>query len=197
MTRQTVAPLVHTTLSATNRRAIDLVRLVERNELDLRPAYQRGHVWTGDQQMALVRSWLLGIPTGVVILSDRENHNWAKANRATPLALGEASWACIDGQQRITTAQLWFGGHFGVPATWFDPQYIEDAVMTDDGPYVGHTGLTVTGQRMVDSRALIQVAEAKTCASVAEEAAIYLLVNGGGTPQSDADMANAQHIATN
>jgi len=196
VTRQTAAPLAHATLSATYRRAIDLVRLVERNELDLKPPYQRGQVWNADQQMALIRSWLLGIPTGVVILSDRENRNWAKHNGTTPINLGDPSWACIDGQQRITTAQLWFGGHFGVPATWFDPSYIDAAVMTDDGPYVGHTGLTVTGQRMVDSRALIQVSEAKTCASVADEAAIYLLVNGGGTPQTEADMANAQHIAT-
>ena len=195
MTRQTTTPLVHTTLSATYRRAIDLVRLVERHELDLQPAYQRGNVWTHDQRMALIRSWLLGIPTGVAILSDRENRNWAKTNGTTPLALGDPSWACIDGQQRITTASLWFKGEFGVPASWFEPKYIADAVSTDDGLYVGYTGLTVTGQRMVDSRALIQVAEAKTCASVADEAAIYLLVNGGGTPQTAADMANAARTA--
>jgi hypothetical protein len=31
--------------------------------------------------------------------------------------------------------------------------------------------------------------------TVAEEAEIYLLVNGAGTPQTDADMANAARIA--
>jgi hypothetical protein len=30
--------------------------------------------------------------------------------------------------------------------------------------------------------------------TVQEEAAIYLLVNGGGTPQTDADMNNAARV---
>lgn len=31
--------------------------------------------------------------------------------------------------------------------------------------------------------------------SLREEAAVYVLVNGQGTPQADADMANAQRVA--
>ena len=34
--------------------------------LDLNPPYQRGRVWTTDQKIALVRSWLIGVPTGRV-----------------------------------------------------------------------------------------------------------------------------------
>jgi hypothetical protein len=39
------------------------------------------------------------------------------------------------------------------------------------------------------------VAETKDCATDADEDAFYLLVNGGGTPQAEADMANAARIA--
>lgn len=195
MSRQTSAPLVHTTLNASYRRAIDIVRLVENGDLDINPSYQRGQVWTENQKTALVRSWLTGIPSGVVILADRDNRNWAKANGNTPISSGEPLWACIDGQQRITAAQSWFNSTLAVPASWFDPQYVETAQDTDDGPYVTHGGLTVVGRRMVESRALLQVADAKTCATVADEAAIYLLVNGGGTPQTEQDMDNANDIA--
>ena len=195
MTRQTAAPLNHTTLSASYRRARELARLVDDGDLDLTPPYQRGAVWTDDQRIALIRSWLTGIPSGTVILSDRVNNWWAKANGSTPLDTGAPTWSCVDGKQRISTASGWFASQIAVPASWFEPQFIEVTEDTTDGPYVRYSGLTEVGRRVVDSRALIQVAEAKTCATVQDEAAIYLLVNGGGTPQSDADMANARHIA--
>ena len=43
-------------------------------------------------------------------------------------------------------------------------------------------------------RATLQIAEAKSCTNVADEASIYLLVNGGGTPQTDADLLNAEQV---
>lgn len=50
------------------------------------------------------------------------------------------------------------------------------------------SGRVVSGVR-VTYRARARVA------TVQEEAAVYLLVNGGGTPQTDADMSNAARIA--
>ncbi|MFF1301136.1 hypothetical protein, partial [Streptomyces sp. NPDC058296] len=68
---------------------------------------------------------------------------------------------------------------------------------TDDGPYVRQNGLTLKGQRFMERYCSLLVAETKDCATEADEAAFYLLVNGGGTPQSDADMANAAQVASN
>lgn len=195
MTYQTGAPLEHVTLSPTFRNAREVARLVDSGDLLLDPPYQRGRVWALDQKVALVRSWLLGVPTGVIILSDRGGKAWREAN-GDVYSTGEPVWACVDGQQRITAAREWFDDGFAAPASWFGAEYVESAEETSDGLYVRHGGLTVTGQRKVaNSRALFQVAEFRTAATVADEAAIYLLVNGGGTPQTDADMANAERVA--
>lgn len=197
MTRQTSAPLVHANLGATYRRAQEIARTYAQDlGLDLEPPYQRGDVWTLDQRIALVRSWLTGVPTGTVLLADRCTDAWRDAHDGkSPLDNGDPMYAVIDGKQRITTALMWFSSELLIPASWVDPSYIERAEDTADGPYVRHNGLTKVGRNMLVNRALIQVAEAQP-ATIEEEAAIYLLVNGGGTPQSDADMANAQHVAT-
>ncbi|MFJ9520602.1 hypothetical protein ACIRPK_20410 [Kitasatospora sp. NPDC101801] len=65
---------------------------------------------------------------------------------------------------------------------------------SDDGPYVTFEQLTKLGQRHFIDRASLQVAEAKP-ATLEEEAAIYLLVNGGGTPHTDADLDKGSRVA--
>jgi hypothetical protein len=195
VSRQTPVPLDHVTLSPSFRVARELVQLVDSGDLLLDPPYQRGRVWSLDQKIALIRSWLTGVPTGVIILSDRSGRKWAETN-GDVYEKGGAVWACVDGQQRITAAREWFADGFAVPASWFDPERVETTEEGDDGPYVRYSGLSVTGQRMMsNSRALLSVAEFRTAATVADEAEIYLLVNGGGTPQTDADMANATRVA--
>lgn len=80
MTRQTSAPLDHLSLSTADRQAREIARSFSEFGLDLEPAYQRGLVWTDDQQIALIRSWLTGTPTGVVIFNDRKTPGWKDAN---------------------------------------------------------------------------------------------------------------------
>lgn len=194
MTRQTAAPLEHLNLNAADRQAREIARLFTEFGLDLNPPYQRGRVWTEDQRVALIRSWCTGTPTGVVIFNDRSAPEWKEANDYDPTERGEAIYACIDGQQRISTARDWFGDELAVPATWFAAEDVQQAENTADGPYVRWSGLTLPRQRHFANRAHLTVATARV-ATVQEEAAIYLLVNGGGTPQTDADMANAARIA--
>ena len=195
MTRQTTAPLEHLSLNAADRQAREIARsFSESFGLDLNPPYQRGRVWNEDQKIALIRSWLTGTPTGVVIFNDRSTPEWKNANGYDPVDRDEPMYACIDGQQRISAAQAWFANELAVPATWFDPQDVTQTEDTDDGPYVRWSGLTLPRQRHFANRAHLTVATARV-ATVQEEAAIYLLVNGGGTPQTDADMANAKRVA--
>lgn len=196
MTRQTTRPLGHLGLNAADRQIKELARSFRESfGLDLQPPYQRGRVWVEDQKIALIHSWMTGVPTGVVIFNDRSTPEWKSANGYDPVDRDEAMYACIDGQQRISTACEWFDDQLAVPASWFAPEDIEATVETDDGPYVRYSGLTLPRRRHFANRSHLTVATARV-ATLQEEAAIYLLVNGGGTPQGQADMDNAARVAS-
>lgn len=177
MTRQTTVPIGRVPISTFNRRADALVQQVQDGTIDLDPPYQRGTVWTQDQRVALVRSLLAGLPIPSLILNMRPDHGYV----------------VIDGKQRLLAVTAWFAGEVAVPASWFPTGMVADPVDTDDGPYVTFTGLTERG-RAYASRPLLAVGETML-RTVREEAEVYLLVNGGGTPQTDADMANAAKVA--
>ena len=196
MTRQTATPFDHISLNPSFQSASWLARRIRDREITMDPPYQRGSVWTEDQRIALVQTWLRGLPAGVVILADRCTEAWIATNQGLdPYETGEGLWACVDGKQRLTTAVMWFGSEFAIPASWLPADHVETTEDTDDGPYVRQNGLTPKGQRFMERYCSLLVAETKDCASEAEEAAFYLLVNGGGTPQTDTDMANATDVA--
>ncbi|WP_103512909.1 DUF262 domain-containing protein [Streptomyces sp. SM13] len=196
MTRQTPAPFDHVSLNPSFQSARWLARRVAEGEINANPPYQRGGVWTEEQRIALVQTWLRGLPAGVVILADRCNAKWGAANPgADPYDTGTGLWAVVDGKQRLTTAVMWFGSAFAIPASWLPADHVDVTEDTDDGPYVRHSGLTLKGQRFMERYCSLLVAETKDCATEADEAAFYLLVNGGGTPQTDTDMNNAARIA--
>jgi hypothetical protein len=195
MTRQTSAPFDHVSLNPTFQSAKWLAQRVVDGEITLDPPYQRDDKWTEDQRIALVQSWLRGLPAGVVILADRCNRAWAAANPGRdPYETGEPLWACVDGKQRLTTAVMWFNSEFAIPASWLPADHVAVVEDTDDGPYLRHDGLTPTGRRFMERRCSLLVAETGDCATEADEAAFYLLVNGGGTPQTAADMKNATRV---
>jgi hypothetical protein len=191
--RQTVEPLEHLTLHASNRFADFYVRNVERGQMLLDAPYQRGSVWTEDQQVALVRSWTMGLPIPAVIINDRTTGAWLDANPQDRHGAG-VGYAVIDGKQRILTAVAWLRGALAVPASWFPPNHIGSTEPTDDGPYVRYTSLTNVGQRFAENRCVLACAEGQL-ATVEQEAEVYLLLNGGGTPQTGADMDNARRAA--
>jgi hypothetical protein len=195
VTRQTATPLEHTNLGTTSRLARELAKNVREGQIDLNPPYQRGQVWTEDQRVALIRSWLLGLPTGVVILSDRAQSSWSEGTGDIFRTEGAAIWALIDGKQRVSTAMAWYASEFAVPASWFPADLVETTEQTEDGLYVRHSGLSQPGQWKFERQAAFAVAEFRTASTIADEAEIYLLVNGGGTPQSAADMQRAREHA--
>jgi hypothetical protein len=192
--RQTAQPLPDYRLSASNKTA----REVARNMvplMDMNPPYQRGAVWTVDQQIALVKSWAMGVPVPAVILNDRDTPAWAED--MGPLDYGAddvRTWAVVDGKQRIETAVAWYAGMLAVPASWFPTSHVEATVHTADGPYVVYTGLSRPWQRRLGTSCMLPVVEARL-PSLRAEAELYLLVNGGGTGQSEEDMTRAVRIA--
>jgi hypothetical protein len=195
MTRQTTAPLTRLPMNTSNRQARWLVHQIETGELDINPPYQRGAVWSEDQRVALMRSLLTGIPVQSIIINDRHNNTWTDvATYDKEEGSGAVSWAVVDGKQRLLCLAAWFSGDLAIPASWLPAEEVRQPEDTPDGPYVRSTGLTDLGRRMTGERIQLSVTEAQV-GSLREEAEIFLLVNGGGTPQTDADMSNAAHIA--
>lgn len=117
------------------------------------------------------------------------------ANGKSAYDVGETLYAAIDGKQRIETTKAWFDGELPVPASWFEADHIEQTVDTEDGPYVTFKGLTLTGQRLMSNSAILPVVTAKV-PSIQAEANLYLLVNGAGVAQSDADYERVEKIAS-
>lgn len=189
-TRQTSAPIKGRSMQASNRSARELARIFA-DDGDISPSYQRGSVWTDDQRMALVRSWLMGLPIPSVVINDRIFGSWP-SDRQGPL--GGYAYSVIDGKQRIETAMAWFAGGFAVPASWFAAGDVLETEITEDGPYVRYTGLTLAEQRHQGNSFMLPAVEAKV-ATLEQEAELYLLLNGAGTPQSDEAMANALRVA--
>lgn len=195
MTRQTAAPLKRMPISASSMPLTSLVDYIESGKLDLNPSYQRGDVWTDDQRVALVYSWLTGATVPSVTVNDRSGHLWRDRATFDIRRTAVGIWACIDGRQRLTTAAMWMRSEFAVPASWFPADNVATVEETDDGPYVRYAGLTEMGRRRSTDRTIIPVGVGEFT-SLREEAQIYLLLNGGGTPQTQADMDNAARIAT-
>lgn len=190
-TRQTSAPLAYRSMQASNRSAREVARIFSSEDGDINPEYQRGSVWTEDQRIALVRSWLMGVPIPSIVINDRIFGEWPSDSNGP---IGYFAYSAIDGKQRIETAIAWFGGKFGVPASWFDPAVVETTEETEDGPYVRYTGLTLSEQRHQGATFSLPTVEARA-ATLEEEAELYLLLNGAGTPQTEAAMANAARVA--
>ena len=187
MTEQTEAPIERQRLNSTHRLASWFHHSADLFEID--PPYQRGSVWSVDQRRGLVKSFLMGVPVPAIVVTRRdEAMGWVGGGD------GGTFYAVVDGKQRIETIRAWFSGELAVPATWFETDLVVTVVETDDGPYVTFDGLSDTGRRLTDTRFGIPVVEASV-ASVVAEAELYLLLNGAGTAQSDADMANAAHAA--
>jgi hypothetical protein len=192
MTLQTDRPLTHAGLSLTNRPVDFFVHNHGKGRVLLDPPYQRGSVWTDDQRRALIYSWLTGTPIPAVVINDRRSAGWYRGrdfDRRPPM------YAVIDGRQRIETAVEWFTGRLYVPASWFEPAYVARTGDLGDGPYVSFEGLSEVGQRLTENFTL-PCAEGQL-PTLKAEADLYLLVNGGGTPQNAADMQRAADVAAN
>jgi hypothetical protein len=188
MTYQTDEPVHELRMSVSGRSWGELVHWIQDGDATYELPYQRGAVWTYEQRIMLIFSMLSGTPIPALIVNVRPDDMWFDQD-GTQLPI----YAVIDGQQRMTTVQMFMEDALPVPASWFRAEYVEVTEATEDGPYVRYSGLTRPGQRRFEST-VAPVAEARL-GSVAEEAAVYLRVNGSGTPQSSDDLHRAARIA--
>jgi hypothetical protein len=188
VTFQTSEPVREIPMNISGRAWGDLIHQLQQDDITYDLPYQRGDVWAYEQRIMLIYSILSGTPVPALILNERPDHMWfALDGSRLPVV------AVIDGKQRMTAVRMFMEDNLPVPASWFPAKYVEATEGTADGPYVRYSGLTRPAQRFFENTPC-PVAEAHV-QTVAEEAAIYLRVNGSGTPQTTEDMTRAAGIA--
>lgn len=189
MTRQTDAPLEEYDLNILASTAREVARLVRDGYMTVDPPYQRSSVWTNDQRIGLVESWLRGVPIPSIVMNDRaaisRNGRWTGSDRYV--------YALVDGRQRVETALAWFEGKLAVPASWFKASQVERTEETDDGPYVRYNYLSRSEQMGVAMGFKLPRADARL-RSLEEEARLYLLINSAGTAQTADDLDRARRL---
>lgn len=189
----TEEPLDTLRLAAENRMASEMVRMVKDGLMTLDALYQRGDVWSTDQRIGLLKSMIQRLPVPAIITNARHSSAWAE--KTGHPAEGEPLVAIVDGKQRVETLRQWYDGELPVPASWFEPDEIAQTRTAADGAeWVTFDDLTRRGQSRTENRFAFPVAAASV-GTIEEEAELYLLVNGSGTAQTDADMTNAAAIA--
>lgn len=135
----------------------------------LDPDYQRGHVWTDAQAALFVGHLLAGGKTAPLILQRYESAaNGGKEYWNKPCEM-------IDGKQRYTACMRWVKG--------------EVTAVLPDGTQVPYACLTQT-----DRRLLPMVKVAYIDLSRAKRLALYLRLNSGGTPHSDAEISKVREL---
>jgi hypothetical protein len=93
----------------------------ERDKYDLSAPYQRDSVWTVDRRRNLIRSLLMGLPIGNIILSH------------LPYRGGSPySYRVIDGKQRIETLRMFANDEFSVPGDWFTDTKTGESIAKDE-----------------------------------------------------------------
>lgn len=153
----------------------------ESDDFLLDPPYQRQSVWSPEQRVNLIRSFLLGVPIGSVILNDR-----FKAGVGYHFAV-------VDGRQRIETVRAWFAGAVAVPTSWWTDEDL-GAPRDQLGDTVTVNDLSEVAVRDCKRRWQLPAAEARLPEQA--EPDLYLLVNFGGVAQTDDDRARVEALTT-
>lgn len=143
--------------------------------------YQRGHVWGEERKRNLIRSLLIGIPTGIIVVNYRGEN--AAAFEAVGLDFRQSHcFAVIDGKQRITALRDFTADRFAVPAEWFEERMVQEGA----GEMVRYSDLTEVGKRRFGNQPL-SVATTHV-ASIEEEKEVFELINFGGLAQGESDL---------
>lgn len=192
----------------------------DEDHLDLDAPYQRESVWTLDQRRALIKSMIMGLPIGAVVIANLGYEN-------------EKFQRVIDGKQRIETLRAFEAGEFTVPQDWFEDDEIEHRDPHNETVW---SDLSLLGRRHFEDRPFPSMefestyyhvrvdrldphkdCGGKGCGKpecddgqvltrydtvnrtpeemIQAEAEIFMLLNGGGTDQTAEHMAAVAEMA--
>jgi hypothetical protein len=178
------------------------------NHYDLDAPYQRGSVWTDDQRRNLMKSLFIGLPVGAVTVS--------KLPWRDHLPDTQKSYRIVDGKQRIEAVRAFANNEFNVPASWFRPDALSPDAVASGKTDVTWDDLAVVTRRKFGTSMPLPASEFNAETEylgrdkvtgdwvtrrrsdeeiLQAEAELYGLLNGGGTPQTDEDMARARAVA--
>lgn len=87
---------------------------IEESGLQLNPDFQRGHVWSEQQQIAWLEYFLQGGKTGRIVYLN--NPSWHRFNDVSKYN----DFVCVDGLQRITAVQRFINNEIKVFGSYFD-----------------------------------------------------------------------------
>lgn len=137
---------------------VDWIQDEVKEGLELNPDFQRGHVWTNEQEVAYIEFLLKGGRTGRDLYLNKPSWH-------TPVVDGAYDdYVCVDGLQRITAIQGFIGNRFPVFGSFY--REFEDRI-----------GVMNTVR--------VHVNDLKTKKEVLTW---YIEMNSGGTPHSKAEI---------
>lgn len=144
----------------------EVVEMINQEEVDLAPDFQRAYVWKQRQRTRLVESILLGIPLPAFYFNQEESGNYQ----------------VVDGVQRLSTVRLFMGG--GHRLDRVDLEYLADL----DG--CGFSDLDAGLQRRLKAtQIVVHVIEPQTPDEVKYD--IFSRVNTLGSPLSAQEIRHA------
>jgi len=129
--------------------------------LQLNPEFQRGHVWTEEQQIAWLEYHLRGGKSGNTIYLN--NPFWNSYRE--PKENEYSDYVCVDGLQRITAAQKFIHNEIKVFGSYYDE--FEDKI------------------RVLPQTMILNVNDLKSEKEVLQW---YVDMNAGGTPHSSEEI---------
>lgn len=146
-----------------------LIKWIQEEEttmgLELNSNFQRGHVWTREQQIAYVEYRLRGGKSGVDLYFNCSF--WFEGKRGNT---GYQAYVCVDGLQRITA--------------WA-------AFLNDEFPVFGSFASEFTDKFPIGCTMKIHVNDLKTEEEVLQW---YIDMNAGGTPHSKEEIDKVQKL---
>lgn len=99
------------------RRIPDWIKENEGYGLQLNPSFQRGHVWTEQQQIAWLEFFLRGGKSGVdIYFNDAFFNDWYREEEDKDVY---KDFVCVDGLQRLTAVQRFIGNEIQVFGSYY------------------------------------------------------------------------------
>lgn len=143
--------------------------------------YQRGAVWTVEQQRNLFLSLLRELPIGAIFVNHRA---------------GGYETYVVDGQQRLRAVIALFQGELDLPTDWVDnrgqddyPAWVPEEY---DATTINYKQMTKAGQMHFKSMTIGFIETKLT--TVQDEAELFNLINFGGSPMTDDDRQRAAAV---
>lgn len=137
---------------------------IEESGLQLNPNFQRGHVWSEQQQIAFLEYFFKGGKSGTVIYFNKPDWHYS---------VGEGlynEYVCVDGLQRITAIQRFVNNEIPIFGSYFNE--------FDDKPRMKYT-------------MKINVNDLKTEEEVLQW---YIDMNAGGTPHTKEEIEKVKKM---